>query len=299
MHKVIIISGPTASGKSSLAIDVAKLFNGEIISADSMQIYYGMDIGTAKITQLEKQGIEHHCIDMIAPDQKYSIAQFQADARKAISDIVYRGKLPIVVGGSGLYIQSLVFDYDFSESKKLDFERYDDIETTTIYESLQKIDCVSAEKIDPANRRRLIQALAIAEQTEKTKSKREAEQEKKLLFDIYPIAILPERAHLYETINMRVDQMLRSGLLAEVEYFNTTYELAEQVKLAIGYKVPLEYLMSGKMTYEEMVEKTKQDTRKFAKRQMTWIRNQKISYIRCDGNGIDDKLAGIESFLKG
>ncbi|MGL5042599.1 MAG: tRNA (adenosine(37)-N6)-dimethylallyltransferase MiaA [Culicoidibacterales bacterium] len=283
-QKVVIISGPTASGKSKFAIDLAQKIGGEIISADSMQVFKGLDIGSAKVTIAEQLGIKHHLIDEIAPDKLYSIAQFQIEARSAIAKISASGRVPIVVGGSGLYIQSLVFDYEFSKQEKLDLIRYEKISDEELFKRLQVVDSEASLKILPQNRRRVIYAIALAEQTEANKSSRERKQKHELLYDIFPIALMPKRDQLYHNINMRVLDMIAKGLVAEVEYFNGHFTLCDQVKSAIGYREPLAFIKGEIATSKLLVEAIQQNTRKFAKRQVTWIRNQQIKYYQITTN---------------
>ena len=277
-NKVVIVSGPTASGKSSYAIELAQCIDGEIISCDSMQVYKGLDIGTAKVTLAEQMDIPHYLLDICLPNETYSVADFQEAAREKIADIQGRGKVPILVGGTGLYIQATVFDYVFEELETLDYERYQALSNESILNRLQAVDKESYQKIEHNNRRRLIHALALGEQTAKTKSQREQAQNQTLLYDVFPIALMPARELLYERINQRVEQMINLGLLAEVAFFNNKYQLAPQIRQAIGYKEPLAYFSGELSSKKAMVEKIQQNTRQFAKRQMTWIRNQKIAY---------------------
>lgn len=296
--KVLIVSGPTASGKSDYAVQLAQQWNGEIISADSMQVFKGLDIGTAKITVEEQQCIPHHLLDVLYPDEAFSIARYQELARAAIDDIHSRGKTPIIAGGSGLYIQSLVYDYVFEKIEKLDFVRYEKRSDDELYQMLKHVDTQASEKIEKNNRRRVMHALALAEQTEQSKTAREAAQEHQLMYDIFPIALLPERAVLYDRINQRVENMMKKGLLAEVEYFNQRYQLVEQIKQAIGYKEPLAYLTQKIETKQELIEITQQDTRKFAKRQMTWIKNQKIDYHPITSNEEQQVMDKLKNFME-
>lgn len=296
--KVLIVSGPTASGKSDYAVQLAQQWNGEIISADSMQVFKGLDIGTAKITVEEQQCIPHHLLDVLYPDEAFSIARYQELARAAIDDIHSRGKTPIIAGGSGLYIQSLVYDYVFEKIEKLDFVRYEKRSDDELYQMLKHVDTQASEKIEKNNRRRVMHALALAEQTEQSKTAREAAQEHRLMYDIFPIALLPERAVLYDRINQRVENMMKKGLLAEVEYFNQRYQLVEQIKQAIGYKEPLAYLTQKIETKQELIEITQQDTRKFAKRQMTWIKNQKIDYHPITSNEEQQVMDKLKNFME-
>lgn len=284
LDKVIVIAGPTASGKSSYAVELAKKIDGEIISADSMQIFQGLDIGTAKINYSQQSGIVHHMIDVVAADQSFSVAAFQVQARQAIQDIIAKKKCPIIVGGSGLYIQALLFDYQFIEQEPIDYSRYDHLTAQQLWERLALLDGVSAVAINWQNRRRVTHALAMAEQTSYTKTEREQQQQQKLCYDILAVALMPERTMLYERINTRVDSMMRQGLMAEVEYFSHKFALCDQIRAAIGYKEPLAYLDGQIDTLDEVTALIQKNTRHFAKRQCTWLRNQRIDYRYIDEN---------------
>ena len=295
--KVVIISGPTASGKTAYAIELAKKIDGEIINADSMQIYSGLDIGTAKVTFAEMEGVPHHLLDIRTPAVAYSVAEFQKDARVLIDAITARGKVPMLVGGTGLYIQATVFDYHFTERPALDFTRYEALSMDALFVRLQEVDPASAATIEKQNMRRVMYAVALAEQTEQTKSEQLAEQEQKLLYDIYPIALQPERSALYERINLRTDMMFAGGLLDEVIFFSKKYVLAPQIRQAIGYKEPLAYLENRAIGLETIIEQTKQDTRRFAKRQITWLKNQKITYNYLTDETKETLEFGLMKFL--
>lgn len=298
--KIVIISGPTASGKSSYGVQLAKQINGEIISVDSMQVYKGLDIGTAKISYQEMADIPHHLLDVVYPNEAYSVADFQKAARQKISDIIQRNKIPILVGGTGLYIQSVVYDYEFERIEALDYTRYETIPTELLAQRLQHVDNQSYLQIEWQNRRRVMHALALAEQTNKSKSEREAEQKQALLYDIFPIAMMPERTVLYELINNRTKIMLQAGLLAEVAFFNKKFAFAPQITRAIGYKEPLDYLAGNIMNKTALHEIISQNTRRFAKRQCTWIRNQRIDYQCVDPFHFNKTrmLTNVKKFLQ-
>lgn len=278
LPKIIVISGPTASGKTALAIRVARAVNGVIISADSMQVYKGLDIGTAKVLYREMFGIEHQLLDIVYPYEKYSVADFQKAARRAIANAIKQGKVPILVGGTGLYIQSVVFDYLFDEIEPLDYERYEKYSLQELVQRLSAIDQQTYATIDLQNRRRLVHALALAEQTKQSKSKREQQQAHRMLYNIYSLAIMPEREQLYARINQRVEQMMQEGLVAEVAFFNQKMNLAPQVQKAIGYKETLAFLKGDIVSKTELLAEIQKNTRRFAKRQVTWIKNQRITY---------------------
>ena len=296
--KVIVISGPTASGKTDFSLRLAQKIDGEIISADSLQVYKGLDIGTAKVTIPEQLDLVHYGLDLVYPDNNYNVADFQIMARKAITEIIAKGKTPIIVGGTGLYIQSTLFDYEFLPNEQvLELKRYDNFSTDTLINKLRNLDAPALAKIEENNRRRIIHAIALAEQTNLTKTQREQKQEQKLLYDILPFAIVPERVALYERINLRVDRMLKQGLIAEIEYFANHFDLCTSVKTAIGYREPLAYLQGDYDNHQSMVADLKQNTRRFAKRQITWIRNQKIAYDLVDTTDFEQVLTAVDKFI--
>ena len=268
-------------GKSNLAIELAKTINGEIISADSMQIYKDMNIGTAKVTSKETQGIKHYLIDFIEPDKRYNVTQYKKDAEKAIEKIIAGKKIPIIVGGTGLYIDSLIYGIDFQE------EEYDEdyrkhLETIAeeeglnkLYEKACKIDAKAMEKISPNDKKRIIRVLEIYHKTGKTKTEQEIESRKNdIKYNYWVFAINMERQLLYDRINKRVDQMLKQGLIEEVRAILLKYKSFPTAMQGLGYKEVVEYL-DGKTTKEEMIEKIKLETRHYAKRQLTWFRKNK------------------------
>ncbi|WP_373370778.1 tRNA (adenosine(37)-N6)-dimethylallyltransferase MiaA [Lederbergia panacisoli] len=275
MQKLIVIVGPTAVGKTKLSIEVAKRFNGEIISGDSMQVYRGMDVGTAKITADEMEGIPHHFINIKEPDETFSVAEFQTLVRQKITEIADRHAIPIIVGGTGLYIQSVLYDYQFSESAS-EHPRLDllDKNHLELYKQLESIDPESAKKIHPNNVRRVIRALEIYENTGKTMTEMQSEQQKSYFYDTALIGLTMERDLLYSRINKRVDIMLKAGLLNEVEslYNGGISRDAQSVK-AIGYKEIYDFL-DGNIPFEDAIVQLKKNSRNYAKRQLTWFRNK-------------------------
>ncbi|AZB43027.1 tRNA (adenosine(37)-N6)-dimethylallyltransferase MiaA [Bacillus sp. FJAT-42376] len=278
-QKVIVIIGPTGVGKTSLSIEIASKLNGEIISGDSMQIYKGMDIGTAKIRQEEMMGIPHHLIDIKNPDESFSAAEFQQLARACIADISSRGKIPIVAGGTGLYIQSLLYDYQFSEQPS-DPDFRIQMENTAnekgaeyVHALLREADPGSAERIHPNNVRRVIRALEIYHSTGTTMTELLETQARKEHFESAIIGLTIDRETLYYRINQRVDKMMEAGLLKEVNHLYQSGLREGQAVQAIGYKEIYRYL-DGSLSLEEAVEQLKQNSRKYAKRQLTWFRNK-------------------------
>ncbi len=279
-EKVVVLIGPTAVGKTKLSIQIAKTFNGEIISGDSMQIYRSMDIGTAKIKAAEMEGIPHHLLNIKDPTESYSTAEYQVKVRRLIKEITERGKLPIIVGGTGLYIQSVIYDYHFSEQSSNSSLR-EQLEKEAIekgidvlVERLRLIDPISAEKIHPNNHRRVIRALEIFMTSGKTMSEYIEEQDLgELLYNVALIGLTMDREVLYHRINQRVDMMMTDGLLQEVSTLYSKGLRDVQSIQAIGYKELYQYL-DGMMTLEEAIDLLKRNSRRYAKRQLTWFRNK-------------------------
>lgn len=293
---VIVICGPTASGKTALSIELAKRINGEIVSADSMQIYKDMDIGSAKVTSEEMQGIKHYLIDCVLPDERYSVANYKQDAKAAIEEILEKGKIPIVVGGTGLYIDSLIYEIEYKDikinedyRKKLE-EIRDKEGLEVLYKKALEIDSKAMEKISPNDFKRISRILEIYEATGKTKTQQEAESRlNEIPYDYKVFAINYDREKLYERINKRVDIMLEKGLIDEVKSLLEKYSEFPTSMQGLGYKEVKQYL-DGKLNKEEMIEKIKQESRRYAKRQFTWFRKNKQT-IWIDGQAdIDDNI---------
>lgn len=291
---VIVIGGPTASGKSGLAIKLAKKINGEIISADSMQIYKDMNIGTAKVTEEEMKGITHYMLDIVSPEERYSVSTYKKEAEKAIEEILEKGKIPIIVGGTGLYIESLIYGIEF-QNEKIDEQYRKQLDTIAEIEGLEKLYC-EATKIDPQamekisknDKKRIIRVLEIYHKTGKTKTEQEIESRKtEIKYNYKSFAITMERNKLYQRIEKRVDQMIENGLIQEVENIRKKYNKFPTAMQGLGYKEVIEYL-ENKTTKEEMVEKLKKETRHYAKRQLTWFRKYK-EIIWLDGEEEEDK----------
>ncbi|PMC38530.1 tRNA (adenosine(37)-N6)-dimethylallyltransferase MiaA [Bacillus sp. UMB0899] len=277
--KLVVIIGPTAVGKTKLSIEIAHRLNGEIISGDSMQIYKGMDIGTAKITKEEMEGVPHHLIDIKQPDDDYSVAEFQETVRPLIDVITDRNKMPMIVGGTGLYIQSVLYDYQFTESpsdpefrKRLELELQQKGEQA-IHQLLAQVDPESAKKIHPNNTRRVIRALEIFHCTNIPMDDHLKQQENKLLYDVALIGLTMDRDVLYQRINHRVDLMVENGLMNEVKHLYDLGLRDTQSIKAIGYKEIYDYF-DGKVSYDEALNQLKQNSRRYAKRQLTWFRNK-------------------------
>lgn len=278
--KVIVIGGPTASGKTALSIELAKTINGEIVSADSMQIYKEMDIGTAKPEEEEKQNIKHYMLDIIEPNQRYSVADYKRDAKQAIREIVQKGKTPIVIGGTGLYIDSLIYEIEYPEIE-IDLSYRKHLEELvekqgllSLYEKAKQIDEKAMEKISKNDKKRILRVLEIYHQTGKTKTELDEQSKKEPEFDYKMFAINMNRELLYSRINKRVDIMLKKGLIQEVQEIYNKYKEFSTAMQALGYKEVVEYL-EQKITKDEMIEKIKMESRRYAKRQLTWFRKNK------------------------
>ncbi len=279
-QKVVVIGGPTASGKTDLSIRLAKKINGEIVSADSMQIYKEMNIGTAKPDEDERQGIKHYMLDIINPDERYSVADYKRQAKIAIQEIINKGKTPIVVGGTGLYIDSLIYEIEYVdiqtdlEYRKQLEERVEKEGLQKLYEEARKIDECAMEKISPNDKKRILRVLEIYKQTGKTKTQLDKQSRKDVQYDYKVFAINMNREILYNRINKRVDIMIQKGLIDEVKQIYNKYKMFPTAMQALGYKEVVEYL-EDKITKEEMIEKIKQESRRYAKRQLTWFRKNK------------------------
>ena len=287
-NKVIVIVGPTASGKSGVAVEVAKKINGEIVSADSMQIYREMNIGTAKVTEEEMQGVKHYLIDVVEPNEEFSVAKYKVLAEEAIDEIIEKNKTPIVVGGTGLYVNTLVNGVELTEEKDNDAirrqleKRYEIEGIEKLYHELESIDPESAMKIDKNNTRRVIRALEIYHNTGKTKSQLDKESLKEVKYDYKMFGILTDKEELHKRINYRVDKMIDDGLINEVESLRNRYKFSKTALQGIGYKEVIKFL-DNKISKEEMIELIKQETRKYAKRQMTWFkRDIRIQWYSLD-----------------
>ena len=286
--EVYVIGGPTASGKSKLAVELAKKINGEIISADSMQIYKEMNIGTAKITKEEMQGIKHYLIDIVSPNERYSVSNFKNDAELAIEEILKKGKTPIIVGGTGLYIDSLIYGIEFQD-EEIDTEYREKLNKIAENEGLEKlynkakeIDPEAMKKISINDKKRIIRVLEIYHKTGKTKTKQEIESRKKeLKYNFKVFAIDMDREKLYSRVEKRVDMMVDEGLIGEVKGILEKYNQFPTAMQGLGYKETVEYLQN-KISKEEMIEKIKKETRHYAKRQLTWFRKNKTT-IWLDG----------------
>lgn len=287
---LFILVGPTASGKTSVSIELAKKLNGEIISADSMQIYKHMDIGTAKVTPEEMEDIPHYLIDIVYPDEEFTVADYKENAEKFIADINSRKKLPIVVGGTGLYVNSLVYDLNFTQVPPNEEIRNrleslaDKYGNEYIHKMLEKIDNESYNKINVMDRKRIIRAIEIYEVTGKPMSEQNKNFRKPIdKYNLVMVGLNMDREKLYERINLRVDKMVEEGLVEEVSKLLEMGYNKDLVSMqGIGYKEIISYL-EGELTLEESLELIKKGTRNYAKRQLTWFRRDKrIKWVNLD-----------------
>lgn len=276
MNKIVVISGPTASGKSSFGVNIAKQINGEIISCDSMQIYKGMDIGTAKVSVNEMRGVAHHMIDVVDPKDEYSVGEYSLQANKIINDIISRGKMPIVVGGTGLYIDSILYPMSFGGYKNEEVRKSLEEECAKfgneyMYNMLVQIDPVDAEKIHPNNIKRVLRALEIYRVTGKCKSNM-MDTERYMQYVCCMVVLNPNREHLYKKINSRVDNMFDMGLVQEIRsLLSNGISFKDQSMQAIGYK-EFEEFFENNIDEGTLREKIKQNSRNYAKRQITWLK---------------------------
>ena len=284
--KIIVIAGPTASGKTALSIELAKKINGEIISADSMQIYKEMNIGTAKPKEEEKEGIQHYLLDFVSPNVRFSVSQYTKLAHEAIKTILSKHKVPIIVGGTGLYINSIIYGIKYDELE-IDFEYRKQLEEVAekegldiLYEKALKIDSDAMKKISKNDKKRIIRIIEIYHKTGKTKTQMEIESRKnEIKYDFHVYALQMDRNKLYERINLRVDKMIEDGLIQEVKELYNKYLDFPTAMQGIGYKEVVLYL-KNQISKDDMIEKIKQGTRRYAKRQITWFKKDKsIIYL--------------------
>lgn len=294
---LIVVAGPTASGKSAAAVELARIIGGEIISADSMQVYRYMDIGSAKITQEEMMGVPHYLIDVADPTEEFDVVRYAHEAKAAISDIISRRKIPILCGGTGFYIQAVTRDIDFSETGALPEYREEltayaaEHGNSALHEQLKNIDPVSYETIHPNNLKRVIRALEYYKETGMTISAHnEAERQRETPYDLHFFVLNDDRAVLYDRIDRRVDFMMAEGLYDEVMYLRQMGLTRDMVSMqGLGYKEMLD-CMDGKCDIDEAVRILKRDSRHYAKRQITWFKREKDAvWIECADFGGDSK----------
>lgn len=290
--RLLVLIGPTAVGKTKMSIEIAKAFDCEIISGDSMQVYRGMDIGTAKITKDEMEGIPHHLIDIHEPDYPYSVAEFQEQSQRLITEITERGKLPFIVGGTGLYVESVCYGYQFSESgadeefRKEQFRYADEYGAEALHRRLAEVDPESAERLHPNDLRRVVRALEVFHVTGIPLSSQLAPQKKESPYRLCLVGLTMDRQMLYNRIEERIDLMLKQGLVEEVAaLMEKGFSPGLVAMQGLGYKEIVSYLQ-GECSYEEAVTLLKRDTRRFAKRQLSWFRHMKdIEWVDVTDSG--------------
>lgn len=296
MKKVIVITGPTGVGKTKMSIELAKSLNTEIINGDAYQIYKTMNIGTAKPTLEERSNIPHHLMDFLNPLSSFSICDYQKLVREKISEFHTNNKIPIIVGGSGLYIDSVLYDYRFTEDARNleDEKKYDEYSNESLHTLLKNLNPEAAKKIHPNNRKRVLRAIELSESGI---SNDDRNQKHNKMYDFLLIFLNDEREVLYQKINARVDEMVENGLLEEVQSLYPD-KLSYQAQKAIGYQEIFDYL-DGNITLEEAINLIKQHTRNYAKRQMTWYRNHKnVNFIMIDKDNLDNTKNEIINLTK-
>ena len=303
---LIILTGPTAVGKTDLSIQLAKAVNGEIISADSMQVYKEMNIGSAKIQPEEMKGVSHYLVDEIEPEEEFNVVRFQTMAKNAMKTIYQKGKIPVIVGGTGFYIQALLYDIDFTDTTQdLNYRR--ELEQLVqekgneyLHEMLQKVDPKAAQEIHENNRKRVIRALEYYRDTGKQISEHNEQQsQKESPYQFVYFVLNRDRQELYRRIDQRVDRMMEQGLLEEVKRLKERGCTSNMVSMkGLGYKELLDYL-GGMDSLEEAVRIIKRDTRHFAKRQLTWFKREKeVNWIELDGKTEQQVLEEIQMICK-
>ena len=284
-------------GKTALSIELAKKINGEIISCDSMQVYREMDIGTAKVTKEEAQGIKHYLIDCVSPNERYTVSDFKKDSEEAIKEILSKGKMPIVVGGTGLYVNSLIYGIEYQE---MEFDinyrtELMDIASTeeglnSLYEKAKEIDSEAMKIISKNDKKRIIRVLEIYKATGKNKTEQEKlSRQKEVEYDYKVFVVNMDREKLYNRINKRVDLMIENGLIEEVKRIYNKYNEFPTAMQGLGYKEVVEYLQH-EISKEEMIEKIKQESRHYAKRQITWFRKDKSFVWLNSEDGIEENI---------
>ncbi len=304
---LVILTGPTYVGKTSLSIRLAHEIGGEIISADSMQVYRGMDIGTAKITAEEMDGIPHYLVDILDPDQPFNVVEFQRMAKEALSRIYSHGKIPILVGGTGFYIQALLYDIDFSEHPEEENYRRELAQLAEekgkqyLHSMLEEVDPEYAASVHYHNVKKVIRALEYHKETGRKLSDHNREQQERISpYQFAYLVLNQDRGILYDRINQRVDQMMEQGLLQEVRQLSERGYTPDLVSMqGLGYKEFFEYF-DGNLPLEEVVDRIKMETRRFAKRQLTWFRREKdvIWINKGDYPGEEEILAAILEHLR-
>lgn len=282
---ILVVLGPTCVGKTNLSIDLAKKYNGEIINADSMQVYRGLDIGTAKITEEEKDNIPHHLFDIKEVTNNYTVYDYQKDARNIINKVLAKNKVPIIVGGTGLYIKAALYNYDFAAENQKD---YSSLSINEIIDKIKKYNI--ATNVDFNNRRRLERLLSKLENNTYNSNK----SDKLLYNDVYFIGLTTDRETLYKRINKRVIDMFNNGLVDEVKHYINDYQNSKALQTGIGYKEVVKYL-KGNISKEECIELIQKNSRHYAKRQYTFFNNQlPVKWYITDYNNFENTIKAIE-----
>lgn len=294
MNKVIIIAGPTGVGKTKLSISIAKALHTKIINGDAFQVYKYMDILTAKIKEKEKSGITHYMFDILEPTEEFSVAEYQKQVRTLVDTLNDEGIIPIIVGGSGLYLDSVIYDYQFPETSSRESDSmYDEYSNEELHEILEKLNPEAALKIHMNNRKRVIRAIELSKTTGTINS-----FNNKLVYDALVFFLEDERENLYEIINKRVDEMIDNGLLEEVKFLNDHFTLSKTAKGAIGLKELLPYL-NNETSLDEAIDNIKKNTRHFAKRQFTWYRNKdNVIHIKINRHNFDETVNQVLDIIK-
>ena len=292
MKKVFVIVGPTGVGKTKLSIELAKRCSGEIINADAMQVYRGLNIGTAKIREEEKEGIPHHLFDIKDVREEYSIFQYQRDCRRVIDEVYKRGNTPILVGGTGLYIKSALYDYQLDENH--DTHSYDNFSTDELYHMLISKDKDIEGYIDKNNRRRIINAICYYDSHSESIRYNKTNQ---LLYDVVFIGLTTDREFLYSIINQRVDDMIHNGLVDEVKYYYDNKIFTKPLLGGIGYKELYQYF-DDKVSLEEAISLIKRNSRRYAKRQYTFFNHQMpVKWFQTDYHCFDNTVRDVLNYI--
>lgn len=299
MSKIIVIVGPTGVGKTKLSVELAKHFNTEIINGDSVQIYKELNIGSAKVTKEEMQGIKHHLLDFKEIKEDYTVYDYQTDLRNKIKEFEDKGLLPIVAGGTGLYLKAALYDYKFEKEKSSNFNDYKEYSNEEVYALLKEKDEKEALKLHPNNRKRVVRALNVISNINQSKSEMLDEQKHELIYDVAFIGLTLPRDLLYERINKRVDVMIENGLIEETKnlfekYGNNDYKSLQ----AIGYKELFAHYRN-EISYDEAIELIKKKSRNYAKRQYTWFNNQfDVKWFDVDLENFDKTIQEVIEYLR-
>lgn len=293
MDKVVVITGPTAVGKTKLSIAIAKKFNTELINADAYQVYKKMNIGTAKATIDEQDNVKHHLLDYLEPTDEFSISDYQKIVRQVIDEMNKKNKLPILVGGSGLYIDSVINEYHFDEEKRVETNEFDDLSNEELHKVLEELDFDASQKIHQNNRKRVLRAIELAKYPDKKDSRSQRDVP---YYDTLCIFLADDRDKLYDRINKRVDLMIEAGLVDEIKNIGIE-NFSRTSKAAIGYKEIIEYL-NGNISLDEAIELIKKNSRHYAKRQFTWFNNKtKSTIVNVNIDNFEETILEVENLI--